>query len=143
MNEMPETRDGEDTDAAQNTTDFQLLFRRSPFLAWMLATGLGSLAGIPPTIGFVAKFLVIVAAFSAGLWWLSGIALLCVGAGVFYYFGWLREAFQRIWLPEERLAEISAPVQVAWQSRLALLALSSALLLGGTAPWLTQFVAKW
>ncbi|MDR1816770.1 MAG: NADH-quinone oxidoreductase subunit N [Puniceicoccales bacterium] len=132
MNELPPAGVNEDADAAQNTSDYQLLRERSPFLAWVLALGLGSLAGVPPTWGFVAKFVVIAAAFQAGLWWLGALALLCVAPGIYYYFAWLREAFQRFWLPAERHAELLAlrprPSPVA---RLLLLALGVVILFGG------------
>ncbi|MDR2863085.1 MAG: NADH-quinone oxidoreductase subunit N [Puniceicoccales bacterium] len=128
MNEM-----AEDEDASQSTADFQLLPKRNPFLAGILGCGLGSLAGIPPSLGFVAKFLVITAAFASGLWWLSAVALLCVGAGVYYYFAWLREAFQRMWLSGERVRELAEPVQVPLATRLALGCLALVILVGGVA----------
>ncbi|MDR3229140.1 MAG: hypothetical protein LBT53_06995 [Puniceicoccales bacterium] len=140
--EMPDgARGGADADSAQTTADFQLLAERSPFLAWMLGVGAASLAGIPPTLGFAAKFLVLLAAFHAGLWWLAALALLCAGAGVYYYLAWVREAFQRVWLPHERHEELSAPTHVPLAPRLVLFALAAVLLAGGVAPCLTDFVA--
>jgi NADH-quinone oxidoreductase subunit N len=129
-----------DGDAAQSITDYQLLRARHPFLCAVLCSGLGSLAGIPPTLGFVAKFAVIAAAMQAGLWALSGVALLCVGAGVYYYFAWMREGFQRIWVPEERRREMVAPIAVPLSTRILLAALATALLLGGVAQGLTRWL---
>src|SRR5207249_2968768 len=51
------------------------LARRSPFLAAMLALFLLSLAGIPPTVGFVAKVQVFSAAIQAGSWPLVVVAV--------------------------------------------------------------------
>jgi NADH-quinone oxidoreductase subunit N len=131
MNEMPDTP-GSDAETAQTTADYRLLGGRSPFLAAMLGVGLGSLAGIPPSLGFVAKFLVILAAFKAGLWALASVALLCVCAGVYYYFAWMREAFQRIWVDAETRRSLAVPA-VPWTSRLVLLGLSAVILVGGVA----------
>ena len=44
-----------------------------------------SLAGIPPTVGFYAKFAVIQAAVDAGFIWLAVVAVLASLIGAFYY----------------------------------------------------------
>lgn len=84
-----------DDETGHHIHDYRRLYARNPVLAGLLATGVGSLAGIPPTLGFVTKLLILVAAFKAGLFGLFGIALACVVAGVYYYFTWIREAFHR------------------------------------------------
>jgi NADH-quinone oxidoreductase subunit N len=81
-------------DDADQTLDHHAgLAKRDPFLAFVLAVGLGSLAGIPPLAGFMGKLLVLVAAARAGLWWLIAVAALGVVLSIYYYFGWLRAAF--------------------------------------------------
>ena len=61
------------------------LARRSPFLAGLLTIFLFSLAGIPPTAGFVAKVEVFSAAVSAGHWELALIGVIAsVIAAAFY-----------------------------------------------------------
>ena len=44
-----------------------------------------SLAGMPPTVGFYAKFAVIQAAVNAGFVWLAVVAVLTSLIGAFYY----------------------------------------------------------
>jgi NADH-quinone oxidoreductase subunit N len=44
-----------------------------------------SLAGIPPTVGFYAKFSVLEAAVNAGFTWLAVVAVLASLVGAFYY----------------------------------------------------------
>ena len=44
-----------------------------------------SLAGIPPTAGFIGKFYVFMAAVNAGLAWLALIGLLFAAVSAFYY----------------------------------------------------------
>jgi NADH-quinone oxidoreductase subunit N len=61
------------------------LYKRSPLLAALMTIFLLSLAGIPPTAGFIAKAGVFTAAVSAGHWELALLGVLTsVGAAFFY-----------------------------------------------------------
>jgi NADH-quinone oxidoreductase subunit N len=64
---------------------YEGLYRRSPLLAALLTLFLLSLAGIPPTAGFVAKLLVFQAAVSAGHWALVVVAVLASVVAAFFY----------------------------------------------------------
>lgn len=66
-------------------TSLKGLFRRSPFLASVLALCLLTLAGIPPTAGFFAKFYLFKIAFEAGYQVLVLVALLTTVLAAFYY----------------------------------------------------------
>lgn len=61
------------------------LFRRSPVLAGVLSVCLLTLAGIPPTAGFFAKFYIFKVAFVAGYQYLVVIALLTTVLSAYYY----------------------------------------------------------
>jgi NADH-quinone oxidoreductase subunit N len=65
--------------------DLAGLSRTNPWLAFLLATILFSLAGIPPLAGFFAKFYVFLAAIEAQLYWLSVIGVLASVVGAYYY----------------------------------------------------------
>ena len=67
------------------------LSRRRPMLAALMAAFMLSLAGIPPTVGFVGKFYVFSAAVEAGYAWLALIGLVSSVASVYYY---LRVVYQ-------------------------------------------------
>ena len=54
------------TGITSNLSTFAGLIRREPKMAWLLTLFLLSLTGIPPTVGFFAKFLVISAAVEVG-----------------------------------------------------------------------------
>src|SRR5690606_23802004 len=73
------------------------LSRESPFLATVLAVGLGSLAGIPPLAGFMGKLLIFIAAYQGGARWLLLIAAAGVVVSIYYYFGWIKAAFFDSW----------------------------------------------
>ncbi|MGB0416001.1 MAG: NADH-quinone oxidoreductase subunit N [Coraliomargarita sp.] len=80
-------------DANQELDHYDSFAKKNPFLGAVLAVGLGSLAGIPPLGGFIAKLFLFIAAFQAGLYGLLGISILGVVISIYYYFGWVREAF--------------------------------------------------
>ena len=70
---------------ADNITDFKGLNQRSPWLAFMMMLLMFSMAGVPPTAGFYAKFSVLNAAVQAGHLPLVVIAVLFSLIGAFYY----------------------------------------------------------
>lgn len=80
-------------DSNQELGDYCGLAKQSPFLAGVLACGLGSLAGIPPFAGFMGKLFVFVAAFRAGHYGLLAVAIVGVVISIYYYFGWIRAAY--------------------------------------------------
>ncbi|HEX7080468.1 MAG TPA: NADH-quinone oxidoreductase subunit N [Gammaproteobacteria bacterium] len=61
------------------------LFWRRPWLAGVFSLMLLSLAGIPLTMGFVAKFYVVAASIDASLWVLLALVIIGSGIGLFYY----------------------------------------------------------
>lgn len=96
-----------DHDEAQNLEDYIGLAKRQPSLAFILTIGLGSLAGIPPLAGFIAKLLIFIAAFQAGLYGLLGVGVVGVILSIYYYFGWIREALFRSWYVSQKPSVIS------------------------------------
>lgn len=137
MVRMPQT-----DDALQNFDDYEKLAKRNPFLAGTLAFGIGSLAGIPPTIGFIAKLGILYVLFLAGFYWSIAVMLACVVAGIYYYFGWLRAAFARgdccgekggCCCEENSCASKYLPVGIC--SRVVLIAFCAFLILGSIGYW--------
>jgi len=120
-------------DADQELEHYAGLARDNPFLATVLAVGLGSLAGIPPLAGFMGKLFVFIAAFKAGLYPLLAVAIVGVVISIYYYFGWIKAAFfenGRAPLPEGETDSRPARTFVTWYAgaTLGLLALCSVLL---------------
>jgi NADH-quinone oxidoreductase subunit N len=70
---------------ADRIEDYRGLFRTRPFLAASLALMLLSLAGMPPTMGFIAKFYLVVSGVGAGLFWLVAALVLGSVIGLYYY----------------------------------------------------------
>jgi len=65
--------------------DFKGLNQRSPWWAFIMLLVMFSLAGLPPTLGFYAKFMVIESAINEGFVWLAVVAVVTSLIGAFYY----------------------------------------------------------
>ncbi|MFZ5522712.1 MAG: NADH-quinone oxidoreductase subunit NuoN [Pseudomonadota bacterium] len=70
---------------ADTLGDFKGLSQRSPWLAFLMLLLMFSMAGVPPTVGFYAKFSVLNAVVQAGHVWLAVAAVLFSLIGAFYY----------------------------------------------------------
>jgi NADH-quinone oxidoreductase subunit N len=78
------SRDDHATDA-DDLADYRGLFWRRPFVAGVFTAMLLSLAGIPLTAGFVAKFYALAAGVDAALWTLVVVLVITSVIGLFYY----------------------------------------------------------
>jgi NADH-quinone oxidoreductase subunit N len=70
---------------ADTLNDFKGLNQRSPWLAFLMLILMFSMAGVPPTVGFYAKFSVLNAVVQSGHTWLAVAAVLFSLIGAFYY----------------------------------------------------------
>jgi NADH-quinone oxidoreductase subunit N len=113
---------------AEELEDYRGLFWRRPWLAATFTTALLSLAAIPVTGGFVAKFYVVAAGASASLWALLIVLAVNSAIGLFYY---LRIIVAMYSAPAEPSAAAAA---VRLPGGLALAALVAAVLWLGLYP---------
>ena len=65
---------------------FNGLAKNNPFLAAAMAISLLSLAGIPVTAGFFAKYYIFVTAIQNGFIWITVVGVVAALIGVYYYF---------------------------------------------------------
>jgi NADH-quinone oxidoreductase subunit N len=75
----------DDSGRPASMDSFRGLARRNPYLAAMFALVMLSLAGIPPTAGFVGKFFIFNAVLEDGYIWLVVIAVMNSLVSVYYY----------------------------------------------------------
>lgn len=87
--------------------DLHGLFRRSPFLAGILTLCLLTLAGIPPTAGFFAKFYLFKIAFQTGYYTLVIVGLLTAIISAFYYVRIVSLMFSDV-------SDETAPIKRSW-----------------------------
>lgn len=99
--------------------DMKGLARRHPVIAASMSILLLSLAGIPPTVGFFAKFLVISAAVKQGLIWLAFWGVLGSVISVYYYL----RPIVAMYMEESLLEEEKGPSKPVSQFVISLLAL--------------------
>ena len=69
------------------------LYKQKPWMAVFMTILLMSLAGLPPTAGFLAKYRVFILSISRGYLAISIFAIIMAIIGIYYYFYVLREAF--------------------------------------------------
>ncbi|MBI5971183.1 MAG: NADH-quinone oxidoreductase subunit N [Deltaproteobacteria bacterium] len=66
-------------------SDYAGMSSRHPVIAFLMALFLLSLAGIPPTGGFMAKFFILSAAIKARYYWLAAIGVVSTAISLFFY----------------------------------------------------------
>ncbi len=77
----------------ENIDDYKALYKTNPFLSWVLALALFSLAGIPPTAGFFGKlFLISAGAYRANYGFIAFVALNMI-VSLYYYLIIVRAVF--------------------------------------------------
>ena len=120
---------GEDT-AKQNIGAFAGLFWHRPLEASALTVAMLSLAGIPLTAGFMAKFFVITVGIQSGLWGLLAVLIVASAIAIYYYL--------RIIFAMTKSAE-SPGNSANWQEKIVALALMISILVLGA--WPQPFIA--
>jgi len=70
---------------AEELEDFKGLSKRSPVYALLMTVLMFSLAGVPPMMGFAAKFAVLQSVLQTGALWLTVFAVMASLVGAFYY----------------------------------------------------------
>jgi NADH-quinone oxidoreductase subunit N len=73
--------------------DLSGLYKRSPLLAFTLAVSMFAMAGIPPFVGFMGKFLLLTEAYNAGLTWLVILAAVNTAISIYYYLSVVRVVY--------------------------------------------------
>jgi NADH-quinone oxidoreductase subunit N len=89
---------GEDLD------DIAGLMHKSPGYAVLMLIFLLSLAGIPPTAGFLGKYYIFLSLIQTGHYTLAVVATLYVAVAIYYYFKIVRSMFVRDEIEETPLA---------------------------------------
>lgn len=83
----------ENKTGAVDISQYGGMIKRAPGLALLMVYFMLSLAGIPPTAGFMGKFFVFGSAINADLGWLAAIGVINSVISVFYYMRVVRPMF--------------------------------------------------
>ncbi|MCC6196162.1 MAG: NADH-quinone oxidoreductase subunit NuoN [Burkholderiales bacterium] len=120
---------------ADRLEDLKGLNARSPWWAFVMLVVMFSLAGVPPTVGFYAKLLVLQAAVKAGFVWLAVVGVIAALIGAFYYLRIVK--FMYFDEPADR-----SPIDARGDTRILLSVNGLALLYFGILPqWLMGLCA--
>ncbi|KQQ96756.1 NADH-quinone oxidoreductase subunit NuoN [Massilia sp. Leaf139] len=98
---------------AEQIADFKGLGRRSPWFAVVMTVLMFSLAGVPPMMGFMAKWAVLQAVANTGAVWLAVVAVMFSLIGAFYYL----RVVKTMWFDE---AVDTSPIVTPTDMRVAL-----------------------
>lgn len=114
--------------------DYKGLYKTNPFLSWILALALFSLAGIPPTAGFFGKlFLITAGAAKANYGFITFVALNMM-VSLYYYLIVVRAVFMdKNDLPVEK-------INIHPATKLGLIICASGVLLVGLMSWIYDYI---
>ena len=107
--------------------DLRGLYKRSPMLAGVLVIGAIGLAGLPPTIGFTAKFIIFAAVLKQKYYWLVSLAVLNVCISAFYYLRLVRAAYSNV-------EQETEPIELSGAANLLGILIIIAIIAGGLLP---------
>lgn len=118
----------------ENIDDYKGLYKTNPFLCWVMALALFSLAGIPPTAGFFGKLFLLTAGGSKADYWFIIIAALNMIISLYYYLRVIRAMFMdKNEIPVEKI-KISPAV------KLALIICGGGIVLTGVLSWIFDYI---
>lgn len=116
--------------------DYKGLFWKKPWVATVLTLCMLSLAGIPITAGFIAKFYLILESMNAGLLILVFAMIINSVIGLYYYLRVINTMFST--------ANTTELPSISFLGKLTLAFISVSILVLGVYPgWLIDFIAKY
>jgi NADH-quinone oxidoreductase subunit N len=124
---------GEQT-GKENIEDYKGMYKTNPFLGWILALALFSLAGIPPTAGFFGKLFLITAGASKGSYFFISIVSLNLIISLYYYLRVVRAVFM-----DKNDSPID-PIKINPVTRFAFIICGAGIVLVGLLSWIYDYI---
>lgn len=118
----------------ENIDDYKGLYQTNPFLSWVLALALFSLAGIPPTAGFFGKLFLLTAGAAKGSYLFITIAALNMIISLFYYLRVIRAVFM------EKNEQPVEKINIDLSAKLGLLICGAGIVLTGLLSWVYDYI---
>ncbi len=118
----------------ENIDDYKGLYQTNPFLSWVLALALFSLAGIPPTAGFFGKLFLLTAGASKASYLFIIIAALNMIISLYYYLRVIRSVFME---KNDRPVE---KIKIEPSAKLALMICTAGIVLIGLLSWIYDYI---
>lgn len=120
----------------ENIDDYKGLYKTNPFLSWVLALALFSLAGIPPTAGFFGKLFLLTAGAAKGSYLFIIIAALNMIVSLYYYLRVIRAVFM------EKNEEPIEKIKIELSAKFALTICGAGIILVGLLSWIYDYIQK-
>ena len=118
----------------ENVDDYKGFYKTNPGLSWVLAIGLFSLGGIPPTAGFFGKFFLLLAGAGKGNYLLIVIAALNMVISLYYYLKVIKAMFMDA---NENPIE---KVRAGWSPKIAMIICVLGIIITGLASGAYQYI---
>ncbi len=118
----------------ENIDDYKGMYKTNPFLSWVLALALFSLAGIPPTAGFFGKLFLLTAGASKGSYLFIMIAALNMVISLYYYLRVVRAVFME--KNEQPIEKIKMETSV----KFGLIICGAGIILIGLLSWIYDYI---
>ena len=123
-----------DRTGKENIDDYKGLYKTNPFLCWILALSLFSLAGIPPTAGFFGKLFLITAGATKASFTFITIAALNMIVSLYYYLRVIRAAFM------DKNENPISTIKLTPSVKLALIICGAGIVLLGLLSWVYDYI---
>jgi NADH-quinone oxidoreductase subunit N len=118
----------------ENISDYKGFYQTNPFLSWVLAIAVFSLAGVPPAAGFFGKFFLLMAGAGKGNYWFIAIAAINMVISFYYYLRIVKAVFMDA--NEQPVPKLS----VAFFPKLALCICMAGIILAGLVSYLYEHI---
>lgn len=118
----------------ENIEDVKGLYQTNPFLCWIMALALFSLAGIPPTAGFFGKLFLLTAGSGRGNFWFILVAGLNMVISLYYYLKIVRAMFM------DKNEQPIEKIKVNTTVKLAMIVCALAIVLLGLLSWVYEYI---
>ena len=118
----------------EQINDLKGLYKTNPFLSWVLALALFSLAGIPPTAGFFGKLFLLTAGASKANYGFITFAALNMIVSLYYYLIVVRAVFM------DKNEKPIEKIDIHPATKMGLIICSSAIILVGFLSWLYEHI---
>jgi len=120
----------------ERINDYKGLYQTNPFLSWILALALFSLAGIPPTAGFFGKLFLITAGASKGNYFFITVAALNLVVSLYYYLRVIRAVFM------DKNEQPIEKINIYPSTRLGMIICAGGIVLVGLLSWIYDYITQ-
>ncbi|MBS1759428.1 MAG: NADH-quinone oxidoreductase subunit N [Bacteroidetes bacterium] len=118
----------------ETINDYKGLYRTNPFLSWIMALAMFSLAGIPPTAGFFGKLMLLTAGSNSGNFWFILIAGLNMVISLYYYLIVVRAIFM------DKNENPIAPIKISVMAKYGMILCAAGIILVGLIGKIYEYI---